>query len=148
MKIRIVAREESKKKYEEMLLKAGFEISSNASLSLIEDDIIVDGLMGKNNGRFSFIKADDITCIESFGHEKLLHTLVDSFQIKERLYELELILDPNKFIRVNKSTIVNYDMISYIKPAFSMKFLLIMKNYTKVEVTRSYYYKFKEFTGI
>ncbi len=62
-------------------------------------------------------------------------------------YEIEGMYDQKGFIRVNKSVVVNKNQIKEIRPKLNTKFQLLMKNGRKVDVTRSYYQKFKENIG-
>ena len=73
---------------------------------------------------------------------------MDKFRINERLKNLAVILDPKVFIRISNSVIISVNHIENIRPAFTQKFVITMKNGAKVDVTRSYYYVFKEFIGI
>ena len=53
-----------------------------------------------------------------------------------------------KFLRVSNSVIVARAAIVRISPALSMKFTLTLSDKRRVDVTRSYYYTFKEYMGI
>ena len=64
------------------------------------------------------------------------------------MYELESLLDPNKFLRVSKSVIIARKHVKKIRPSLSMKYILTMSDGTLVDVTRSYYSDFRRFFGI
>lgn len=51
-------------------------------------------------------------------------------------------------MRISNSVVIAKDKVTSISPTFSMKFVLTMANGQKVDVTRSYYYLFKESFGI
>ena len=72
----------------------------------------------------------------------------DVSQTNDRLYQLQMMLDPKQFVRISNSVIVNKKQIKDIRPSFSQKFVLTMKNSDRVEVTRSYYAAFKRSIGI
>ena len=59
-----------------------------------------------------------------------------------------MMLDPKQFIRVSNSVIINRNMIREIRPTFSQKFILTMKDGSRADVTRSYYNSFKRAIGI
>ena len=57
-------------------------------------------------------------------------------------------LDPDQFLRISNSVVIARNKVKSISPTLSMKFILTMQNGKKVDVTRSYYYIFKEYFGI
>lgn len=65
-----------------------------------------------------------------------------------RLYVLEKALPPELFVRISNSVIINRNAIRKIRPALSQKFYLTLKNGAVVDVTRTYYVRFKEYYGI
>lgn len=147
MLFKIMARKENYEKYKKMLEQGGFIVSDDADLVLKELNSTIDNIVGKYRDRYEFIPYQEIVYIESFGHDVICYTLEKEYAIKEKLYEIEGLFEDKGFIRINKSCIVNKWQIKEIRPSFNMKLILIMKNNHKLEVTRSYYYQFKEFIG-
>jgi two-component system response regulator LytT len=148
MKIKLVCQKENYDKYKTMLEKSGFEISEDASLTFKEDDYIQETFLGFINGSYEIIHFRNIIFIESFGHEIILHTLDNKYQIKEKLYEIEGILHDKGFVRINKSTIVNKFGIKELNPTFNSRIILLMKNGSELIVTRNYNPHFKKFIGL
>ena len=74
----------------------------------------------------------------------MLHTKDGVYVTKERLKTLERMLDPDDFLRVSNSSIVSIKNIRRIEASILQKFILHMSNGDKVDVTRSYYYIFKD----
>lgn len=72
----------------------------------------------------------------------------ESYQIKNKLYELEERLLEFGFIRINKSVIINIRTIDEFMPWFSGKLLLKMKDGSELEVTKSYAQEFKKYIGM
>ena len=64
------------------------------------------------------------------------------------MYSLEKELAGKGFFRVSNSCIVSLKKIKRIKPSITMKFVLEMTDGSLVDVTRGYYYSFKEKLGI
>jgi DNA-binding LytR/AlgR family response regulator len=94
------------------------------------------------------MNTEKITHIESFAHDVVAHYEGGEYKLAERLRRLEEILDPNEFLRVSNSVIVSVSHIKSIKPALTQKFILTLTDGSKVDVTRTYYYIFKDFIGI
>lgn len=143
----------SNERYEEIknaLLDRGITVSDSAELVLYEADRYTDNLIVKGQGdsaRF-VVPASEIIIIESFGHTVEVHTKSGTYRSCDRLYQLANLLDPDKFLRISNSVIIAKDKVKQITPSLSMKFSLTMENGKRVDVTRSYYYIFKEAFGI
>lgn len=86
--------------------------------------------------------------IETFRHMVEVNTQSKTYQALDRLYKVLNLLDPEKFLRISNSVVIAKDKVKSITPTFSMKYILTMTNGKKVDVTRSYYYIFKESFGI
>ena len=148
MKIRLIASEEHYDEIAKELTDKGIEISDSSNLVLTEQNAVITHLIGKKDDAIYLLKTSEISHIESFAPEVIAYTDKDKFRINERLKNLAVILDPKVFIRISNSVIISVNHIENIRPAFTQKFVITMKNGAKVDVTRSYYYVFKEFIGI
>lgn len=143
----------SNERYEEIknaLLDRGITVSDSAELVLYEADRYTDNLIvkGQEDSARYIVPASEIIIIESFGHTVEVHTKSGTYRSCDRLYQLANLLDPDKFLRISNSVIIAKDKVKQITPSLSMKFSLTMENGKKVDVTRSYYYIFKEAFGI
>jgi DNA-binding LytR/AlgR family response regulator len=143
----------SNERYEEIknaLLDRGITVSDSAELVLYEADRYTDNLIvkGQEDSARYVVPASEIIIIESFGHTVEVHTKSGTYRSCDRLYQLANLLDPDKFLRISNSVIIAKDKVKQITPSLSMKFSLTMENGKKVDVTRSYYYIFKEAFGI
>lgn len=148
MKIKLVCGKDDKEKYLKQLKAGNFEIvEDDFDLILIDNNYKKESIVGRINESYELLKPEDILYIESFGHEIICTTINNVYRIKEKLYEIEAMFFKNGFIRINKSYVINKNHIKDIKPTFNSKFIITMKDNVVVEVTRSYYYKFKESIG-
>lgn len=147
LKVRIVSKQENYETYKSMLEKAGFTISDDADLVLKETDFVQETFLGEKDEQLEIIHVSKIVMFESFGRTIILHTLKDQFKIREKLYELDNILDNHLFIRINKSMIIAKAGISKIKPYINGRIMLMMKNGMILSVSRSYSNDFKRFIG-
>ena len=150
MKIRLSVSGERYSELKAELEKCGIEIDDNAGLILCEDKSFADSLIArdKETGERVVVAADDIVLIETQGHSVEVHSVRGSYQTSDRLYKIQGLLDPGKFIRISNCAIVAKNKVIKIAPTLSMKFILTMINGKKVDVTRNYYYIFKEAFGI
>lgn len=150
MKIKLSISDEHYQEIKTTLIEHGIEIDENADFILSEVNRFVDNLVVKDTktNEFIYLSTSHIVSIESFGHIVAVYTQDQSYQITERLYKIVSQLDPDKFLRISNSVIIARDKIKKITPTLSMKFILTMSNNRNVDVTRSYYYIFKDFLGI
>lgn len=150
MKVKLAV---SSQRYEEikgMLAERGIEIDDHADLVLSESNRFLDSLTVKDiaaNERM-ILPVADIVCIEAFGRSVEVHTEDKTYQAMDRLYRIAGMLDPDRFLRISHSVVIARDKVSKITPTLSMKFILTMAGGRNVDVTRSYYYIFKEYFGI
>ncbi len=148
MKIRLLVSEKNYSMIYKQLSAAGIEIDDTADLILSENNVCVKHLIGRKGEDIFRLDVKDITHIESFAHDIIAYSGGSEYKLNERLRRLEEILDPKEFIRVSNSAIVAVHHIKSIRPALSQKYLLTLTDDSKVDVTRTYYYIFKEFLGI
>ena len=82
------------------------------------------------------------------GHDIIIHATDGTYNSAERLKALEQVLPADRFLRISNSAIVNLKKIKRIESSLLQKFILHLTNGSKVDVTRSYYYIFRERIGI
>lgn len=148
MKIKLMVSQEKYTEIATELISKGYELDDEADFILSERNVYADYLIGKKNNEIFRLKTKSISHIESFSNDVIAHSNGEEFKITERLKRLEDILDPKRFLRISNSVIVSVDSIKSVKPAFTQKFILTLNDGSKVDVTRTYYYIFKEFFGI
>ena len=149
MKIKLAVSDERLPELTEALTRAGFELDDGADLVILERDRYVSHLAVRDaSGGRVHLAVEDVVFLESFGHTVTVHCLDGTFQTSDRLYQLALMLDPKRFLRISNSVIIQRSQVKRIQPSLSMKFILLMADGSRVDVTRTYYNGFKEFFGI
>lgn len=149
MKIKLAVSDERVPELTEALIRGGFEFDEAADLVILERDRYLSHLAVRNaHGDRVHLAVEDIVFLESFGHTVTVHCLDGTFQTSDRLYQLALMLDPKRFLRISNSVIIQRSQVKRIQPSLSMKFILLMADGSRVDVTRTYYNGFKEFFGI
>jgi two-component system LytT family response regulator len=107
----------------------------------------VDRLVIKTGGRVFFLKTDEIEWIEAEGNYVRLHVNKASYLLRETISSLEARLDPRKFRRIHRSTIVNIDSIKELQPWFHGEYQVILQNGAELTLSRSYREKLPELLG-
>ncbi len=98
----------------------------------------VQRLVVKSAGRIYFLRADEVDWIEAAGNYVTLHSGGQKHLIRDTMNALEERLDPEKFLRVHRSTIVNADRILELQPWFRGDYVLILRDGTKLNLSRHY----------
>ncbi len=71
-------------------------------------------LLVPNGARDSFVNISEIDWIEAADYYACLHVGARSFMLRETIKELSNTLDPQKFVRIHRSVIVNVEQVSEI----------------------------------
>ena len=86
-----------------------------------------------------------IVYLETAENRVLVHTAADTYESKQKLYELMTQLGRQSFVQVSKSTIVNLSFVKSIQAEFSGNYLIKLKNRKeKLTLSRKYFRDFKE----
>ena len=97
----------------------------------------VERMVIKSGGRAFFLKTDEIDWIEAEGKYVRLHVGKDSYLVREAISGLETQLDPKKFLRIHRSTIVNIDRVRELQPWFHNEYRVILRDGTELMLSRS-----------
>jgi two-component system LytT family response regulator len=98
----------------------------------------LDRLVVKASGTTRFIRVADIDWIEGAGVYVNLHIAGKELLYRSALNELAGHLDPLRFIRVHRSSIVNIDSIFELQPISHGEFELVLKNGHRLRVSRTW----------
>jgi two-component system LytT family response regulator len=93
--------------------------------------------MIKAGGRISFIKTSDVDWISADDYFIKLHVSVKSHLLRMSMNELEEKLDPKTFLRIHRSTIVNFDRIQELQQTPSGEYVVVLKNGTELKISRA-----------
>lgn len=95
-------------------------------------------LMIKSSGRIYFIKTDEVDWIGAEGNYVNLHVGRETHLLRETMSHLSSRLDPEKFVRIHRSTIVNIDRVKELQPLFSGDYVAILRDGTQLNLSRAY----------
>ena len=88
--------------------------------------------------RSVFIRTEQIDWIEAERNYIRLHVGGRSYLMRENLSRIASALDPAKFCRIHRSTIVNIDRIQAVESLFRGEYLVVLHDGTKLTSGRSY----------
>jgi two-component system LytT family response regulator len=92
----------------------------------------------KDRGQIFRVEVADIERIDAAGDYMCIYTATETLILRETMKDLEKRLDPRKFQRIHRSTIVNLDNIKSVKPHTNGECFLVLGSNTQVKVSRSY----------
>lgn len=98
----------------------------------------VDRLVVKTGGRVMLVRAADIDWVEAADNYVSLHAGAETHLLRETMAALEARLDPKAFLRISRSTIVNVERIKELQPMFHGDYTVILRNGTRLSLSRSY----------
>jgi two-component system LytT family response regulator len=98
----------------------------------------LERLMIKSSGRVFFLRAEELDWIEADGNYLRVHVGRESHLIRETMNRLASKLDPDKFLRIHRSTLVNIERIKELQPLFSGDYVVILRDGKQLTLSRSY----------
>lgn len=98
----------------------------------------VQRLVVPSGHRSVFIRTDDVDWIEAERNYIRLHVRGQAHLLRENLSRIESSLDPSKFCRIHRSTIVNIDRIHAVESLARGEYLVTLQDGTKLTSGRSY----------
>jgi two-component system, LytTR family, response regulator len=90
----------------------------------------------KNDDRVVVIKTADIDSIESAGNYVSVNVGKEGHILRESLNALEKQLDPENFLRVSRSAIVNLDRVKELQPMFKGEHIIVLQSGKRLTMTR------------
>jgi two-component system LytT family response regulator len=92
----------------------------------------------KDRGQIFRVDVDSIEKIDAAGDYMCIYTGDNTLILRETMKDLEKRLDPRRFQRVHRSTIVNLDQVKQVKPHTNGECFLVLGSGSQVKVSRSY----------
>jgi two-component system, LytTR family, response regulator len=107
----------------------------------------VDRLVVKSGGRVFFLRTDEIDWIEAAGNYVRLHLGQENHLFRETMNRMESRLDTKRFARIHRSRIVNTERIKELQPWFNGDYVVILRDGTRLTLSRGYREKLQERLG-
>jgi two-component system LytT family response regulator len=112
---------------------------TDAAAQQPKEDPVGDRILIKSSGEIFFLKAEEIDWIEAEGDYMKFHVAGRVHLMRETMARLESRLDPKRFIRIHRSTIVNIDRLRKLSPSFAGEYAVILHDGTKLKLSRGYH---------
>jgi two-component system LytT family response regulator len=84
------------------------------------------------------VRAEEVDWIDAAGNYAKLHVGGRTHLVRETMTELESRLDPNRFVRVHRSIIVNVERVTTVEPYAHGEYVLTIRDGTRLTSSRTY----------
>jgi len=98
----------------------------------------LERLAVKSGGKIVLLRTEDVSWIGAEGNYARLHAGKKSYLMRETMTALEGKLDPTRFLRIHRSTIVAADAIAELEPLFQGDYVVILRDGTRLTSSRGY----------
>lgn len=95
-------------------------------------------LMIKSGGRIHFVRMADIDWCEASGNYVRVHVGAQEHLVRDTMAHLESELDPQQFVRIHRSTIVNVDRIQEMQSSFNGEYVVLLRTGVRLTLSRGY----------
>jgi len=95
-------------------------------------------LVLRSGGKLIFVDPEEIEWVEAAANYVRLHTRTEVHTVREKISAIEQELNPETFLRVHRSIIVNLDRVKEVIPCGSGEYVILMKNGRELSFGRSY----------
>ena len=102
-------------------------------------------LLISEEGRVLFLPTRDIEFVQSAGKYIKVYAQGHCHLLRQPMHEIEARLDPNQFVRVHRSSIVNVEQIVEMHPLFHGDYELVLKRGTRLAMSRRFRNRFDRF---
>jgi two-component system LytT family response regulator len=104
-------------------------------------------IMITEGGRIIFLSIEEIQWIEASDYYVMLHLSDKKHLIRETMATLESKLDPDQFVRIHRSSIVNINLIKELQPYGKEDYQVIMRDGRKLKMGRNWFKKLEQRLG-
>lgn len=94
------------------------------------------------------LKPSSVMRIHTEGNKLLVVADQGVFQMKQRLYEVEMSLNPRHFVKISQSEIVNFARVERLNMSFKGTLMLRFDDGSQTYVSRRYMAKIKSHLGL
>ncbi len=85
-----------------------------------------------------FVRAEDVEWADAQGNYVRLHAGGKSHMLRRSFSDFEASLDPRRFVRIHRSTIVNLDQVARLTPQGHGEYVVTLRNGAKLTTSRTY----------
>lgn len=92
----------------------------------------------KSDGIITLVDVREVIHVSAAGNYVEVHTAAKTYLHRETITSIEARLDPARFIRVSRSSIVSVDRIQQVRPTLNGDAVLVLRDGTEISASRRY----------
>lgn len=121
------------------------ELTDNVTkaISILESDESNNMLAVRKGSDIALLEFDEVYMLRVEEKQVKVYTKTNEYLIKKPLYQVEENLN-NDFVRISKTTIVNFKKIERVAPSLKGMMFIQLKNGLKDNISRKYLPEFKK----
>jgi two-component system, LytTR family, response regulator len=104
----------------------------------IESKQVDDRMVIRAGGKVVFLDVKEIDWIEAAANYVKLNVGKDSYLLREGIGSISERLDPDRFVRIHRSVIVNVRKIKELQPCESGEYIAVLRNGKELSCSRGY----------
>jgi two-component system, LytTR family, response regulator len=101
----------------------------------------------RGGGRVTLLPVRDIDWLEAERDYVRVHAGKNAHVIRETMKNIEDQLDPGRFVRIHRSTIVNIERVKELQPMFKGEYVVVLHDGTELKLSRGYRDHFEAMLG-
>jgi two-component system, LytTR family, response regulator len=98
----------------------------------------LERLVLKEVGRVAFLDVEKVDWLEAEDYYIQVHAAGQTHLLRQSMKELEAQLDPRRFVRIHRSTIVNVERVKELRPLFHGEYHVILRDGHQLKLSRGY----------
>ncbi|MBF5042186.1 response regulator transcription factor [Aggregicoccus sp. 17bor-14] len=98
----------------------------------------LERLVVRESGRVTLLPVEQVDWVEADDYYVQVHAGGKSHLLRQSLRELETQLDPQRFLRIHRSTLVNVARVKSLEPLFHGEYWVVLQDGHKLKLSRSF----------
>jgi two-component system LytT family response regulator len=98
----------------------------------------LERLIVNHKDRLVIVPVNDIDWIETYGNYLKIHSTGKTYLLRETMSNLTERINPEKFLRIHRSTLVNLDRIKQLQAMFGGQYTVVLRDGTELTLSRNY----------
>ncbi len=98
----------------------------------------LERLVIRNGSRIATLAIDDIDWIEAQDYYAEIHASGRTYLVRQSLQKLATSLDPGRFVRIHRKTIVNVRRVKELEPMFHGEYVVFLHDGTRLKLSRTF----------
>ncbi|MFL5385139.1 MAG: LytR/AlgR family response regulator transcription factor [Longimicrobiaceae bacterium] len=101
-------------------------------------------LVVRSGAQVAFVSTNEVEWIEADGNYARIHARGREYLLRDTMRALEARLDPDRFVRIHRSAIVNVERISTVEPYFHGEYVVMLAGGRRLIASRTHAARLRE----